>query len=700
VTRARLVTALVVLASALLLAATLTAYAWRALFDSGQFADRAVATLQDERVRTVVADRVTDQLIVPQRPELLAARPLVASVVSGAVGGDAFAGLLRRGVSDVHAAVFHGKQDTATLTLVDVAVVVAAALRELDPQLAAELKTNERVTLLSDHLGGAAGDGVRLARSLRVLAYVLAGLTLAAAGAALVLSGDRRRTAFQLGCGAIAAGVLIAAFDVVARALVLSRVRDPDQRAAAGAVWDAFLGDLRTAGWLIAGAGAVVAAAAGSLMRPRELEEPMRAAWRIVTSEPDRTVWRVVRGVALIAAGVIVIAQPLATVTIAATLLGVYAVYKGLGALLRMTYRPAGEAGRRPRARTIVVPAVATLLVAAAIAAFVGTGGVDAPALAVEGCNGHAALCDRSLDQITLPATHNSMSVPEPGWFASLQERPIAGQLEDGIRGLLIDTHYADLLPNGRTRTYFGGAAEFRQAISQDGVSDESVRAAERLRSRAGFQGKGKRGVYLCHTFCELGSTPLADVLDDIHDFLVTHPEDVLVVVNQDAITPEDFVAAVRAAGLDRYAFAPPGSGRWPTLREMIDHDQRLVMLAEDHAGAAPWYQPAYERLLQETPFKFTEPAQLTEPSKLEASCRANRGRPDAPLFLLNHWINSDPVPRPANAVAVNAYEPLLRRARTCERLRGRRVNLLAVDFYKRGDLFRVVDTLNGTGAH
>ena len=65
-TRARLVTALVVLASALLVAATLTAYAWRVFFDSGQFADRAVATLQDERVRTVVADRVTDELIVPR----------------------------------------------------------------------------------------------------------------------------------------------------------------------------------------------------------------------------------------------------------------------------------------------------------------------------------------------------------------------------------------------------------------------------------------------------------------------------------------------------------------------------------------------------------------------------------------------------------------------------------------------------------
>ena len=28
-------------------------------------------------------------------------------------------------------------------------------------------------------------------------------------------------------------------------------------RAAAGAVWDAFLGDLRTTGWIVAGAGAV-----------------------------------------------------------------------------------------------------------------------------------------------------------------------------------------------------------------------------------------------------------------------------------------------------------------------------------------------------------------------------------------------------------------------------------------------------------
>ena len=37
----------------------------------------------------------------------------------------------------------------------------------------------------------------------------------------------------------------------------------------------------------------------------------------------------------------------------------------------------------------------------------------------------------------------------------------------------------------------------------------------------------------------------------------------------------------------------------------MIDTDRRLVLLAENRAGAAPWYQLAYERLVEETPFHF-----------------------------------------------------------------------------------------------
>ena len=90
--------------------------------------------------------------------------------------------------------------------------------------------------------------------------------------------------------------------------------------------------------------------------------------------------------------------------------------------------------------------------------------------------------------------------------------------------------------------------------------------------------------------------------------------------------------------------------------------------------------------------------AQLTKPGQLRATCRPNRGPAGAPLFLVNHWITTDPVPLPSNAAKVNAYDPLLARMRECRRVRRHFPNLVAVDFYREGDLFQVVDTLNGVG--
>jgi hypothetical protein len=129
----------------------------------------------------------------------------------------------------------------------------------------------------------------------------------------------------------------------------------------------------------------------------------------------------------------------------------------------------------------------------------------------------------------------------------------------------------------------------------------------------------------------------------------------------------------------------------------MIDSNQRVVFLAENHAGAAPWYHPAYDGITMETPFSFSGPAALTDPSKVAASCRPNRGPAEgAPLFLLNNWITTDPLPRPSNAEKVNAYAPLLHRLEECKRVRHHSPNLVAVDFYRRGDLLRAVDAING----
>ena len=694
-------TFLVVLASLLLFAAVVSAYARWALFDSDRFADRATAALEDTPVRTVIGERLTDQLVVRSESDLLAARPIIASAVSGIVGSPAFRTLFRRGVLDVHRAVFARDENTVTLTLADIGTVVGAALEKVRPQLAAELEDSGRVVVIRRQVGAVAGDAARVAEQVRVLAFVLAVLTVLAAAGALALADDRRRAVSRLGRGAVVAGLAIVIVYAVARGIVLDRVEDPDVRAAAGAVWSDFLADLRTLGWLLAGAGAVVAGAAASLIRPIDLEGPARAAWRIATTDPVRPWPRIAGAGALILAGVLIIAQPLAALQIVATLFGVLLMYEAVQSLLRMVYRPPAaetQVRRLRRVPRVMVPVVAALVVGAAVALVLAAGSTVPSVAASTTCNGSEALCAKPFDEVVLPATHNSMSAPLPGWFSSEQERSIGGQLRDGIRGLLLDTHYGDKLRNGNVRTYFGSREKFVGTLKRDELSPQSVAAAMRLRERLGFRGEGERGMYLCHTFCELGATPLEDGLRDIHQFLATHPSDVVVVVNQDYVTPADFVGAVAEAGLASYAFTPPTGSRWPTLRQMIDSGKRLVLLAENEAGAAPWYQLAYARLVEETPYTFPRAALLTNEAKLPASCEPNRGPEGAPLFLINHWISTDPLPKPSDAAKINAYAPLLARARDCARIRDHVVNLLAVNFYKQGDLFRVVDTLNGTG--
>jgi hypothetical protein len=709
--REALARVLLVAGVALLLCALVAGYLSRTLFNSDQFANRATAALRNDDVKALIADRITDQAVRAQ-PDVLAARPLISSAAEAIVGSRAFVNLFQAGVRDVHRAIFRRDEDTVTLTVSDVGTLLHGALEAVQPKLAKQLRDDGRYELLQRDIGSVTGDLARTGRQVRFLALVLPLLAFAALAAAIWLAADRRRAVFRAGVGVAIAGALVVVALVIARALLLGSIDESGARAAAGGVWAAFLDDLKLAATVLAGCGAVTAGAAASLIRPIRIEARLGRAWQLLATEPSATWLRVARALGLVAAGVLVVAEPGAVVDLVATLGGVYLIYKGVESILRLVTlperapaaadepeaAPAGPATRH-RARRIVAGAAAALLVLAAAGSFLATGGADEPPPAITACNGHRELCDKPLNEVVFPATHNSMSVPLPGWFSAMQEAPIGRQLKDGIRGLLIDTHYADRLPNGRVRTDLAPGEDVERNGLVDGLGKDARAAALRIRDRLGFKGKGKRGLFLCHTFCELGASPLVPVLQDIRDFLVAHPNEVLVIVNQDAVTPADFVKAMDDAGLSRFAYRGRTSPPWPTLRQLIEKNQRLVVLAEKRAGDAPWYHVAYSSIVAETPFNFTRREQLLDAALLAKSCKPNRGPRNGSVFLMNHWVNTDPAPLASNARRVNAYGPLQARARECERVRKHVPTLLAVDFYRDGDLFKVADALNGVGA-
>jgi hypothetical protein len=275
-------------------------------------------------------------------------------------------------------------------------------------------------------------------------------------------------------------------------------------------------------------------------------------------------------------------------------------------------------------------------------------------------------------------------SADVPGWMFPNHVHGIPDQLEAGIRALLIDV-YGGTPVEGRVKTDL--SSEEARKKFDNAIGREDVDAALRIRDRLVGEPEGPRGLYMCHGFCEIGAQPLVPVLRTVRDFLVENPGEILAIVIEDYVPPEQIAEAFEESGLLRLVYRGPVRPPWPTLREMIAKDQRVLVFAEKNSSGVPWYHQAFEAM-QETPYHFEAPE--------EFSCDPNRGGTDGSLFQINHWIDTTPTPKPSNAEIVNRKEFLLARARQCQEERGKLPNIVAVDFAMTGDVVGTVAELNG----
>lgn len=321
-------------------------------------------------------------------------------------------------------------------------------------------------------------------------------------------------------------------------------------------------------------------------------------------------------------------------------------------------------ASRRPKVTPVTVAGlVALVVIAGSFVSFeITISGGEA-----RRCNGHEELCDRPYDDVVFAASHNSMSGADTAFIWPEHDLGISEQLDYGIRVLLIDTHYWETAEE--TADYLG-------------TLPDSVRGGV----EAFLDDRAQEGAFLCHNLCGLGAIPVEDALADVATFLDDNPNEVVTLFIQDDITNTDTEAAFEAVELLDDVYIHDTDEGWPTLGEMIDADERLVVLAEESGQPPAWYHQGFE-LVQDTPFRFE--------TVDDFSCELNRGDEDASLLLMNHWLDATAASRVDTALA-NEHDVIVDRARSCEEQRGTSVNYVAVNFYSIGDVLEAVDTLNG----
>ncbi|SDF96379.1 Ricin-type beta-trefoil lectin domain-containing protein [Lentzea fradiae] len=253
---------------------------------------------------------------------------------------------------------------------------------------------------------------------------------------------------------------------------------------------------------------------------------------------------------------------------------------------------------------------------------------------------------DPRLDEMTFLTTHNAYANGVDGGFsfaniAPNQSRGIVQQLNDGVRGFMLDIHQT---PDG---------------------------------------------AILCHNSCTLVSRPVALNVDlqRIVDFLRSRPTEIVTVFLEDYVSADVLRAELaRVQGLNDLLFRAEGvrENGWPTLSQLRASGKRLLIFTDHARDGREDTGVLYQK-------DWTVENYWSMGSGLGASdwsCYSRWGDKPLtatennfrPLFVMNHF-RDVPI---ENTVATDNSKAADRARRFCEPAARKTPNYLAVDFYHR----------------
>ncbi len=264
-------------------------------------------------------------------------------------------------------------------------------------------------------------------------------------------------------------------------------------------------------------------------------------------------------------------------------------------------------------------------------------------------CNGHHELCYKRLNEATFVQTHNSHANDNDfSILAANQNGDIPAQFSAGVRGLGLKLYY--------TSSFF-------------------------------CSGSGTQ-LYAYHGDPFLGCIKFSDIGSQILSFLNSNPDEFLFITIEGTASNNDIATGFNSAGLSSFLYQHTLGSPWPTIGELIDSGQRIIVMNSNSGPSLPGYHTMWD-FIQDTEYNFQNTGAF--------NCNYLRGNTNSDIFLLNHFLTVAS-PQPLSAGATNAWDLVLNRARQCSAARGLHTNLLYIDFFNSGDVFRAADSLNRIG--
>ncbi|MGH2571624.1 MAG: hypothetical protein ACRDGR_10380, partial [bacterium] len=522
----------------------LSAVLGRNLFRAESFGDRAAASLDDPRVAAFVADRITS-VVVHQSPDLIAARPILLATADGLVSSPPFRAIVRRAARRAHQAVFSEESRRVALAMPDVEILLREALGQASPQMAAKIPERLHAVVASMDIGTKIAVLVQAWQVGWGLRWSAAAVIFVIAPTLLVLglwvAHDRKRALYRAGLALLVAGLVTALFLPAGRITAALLIEDPLVQGAVQGLWRTFMIGLAAWGLFFGGLGVLFTAAGSSFFETAALERAGREVSRVVFVPPMKRSRRLAWGSAWLAVGIFAVLYPGELVAGAVVIAGALAALAGVREIFRLVLEAAPVrpplAGAPERSWTLR-GVLATVVLLALVGVWIVFLRPDAKPVAasVGACNGWPELCDKRVDEVVFAGAHNAMSAAQVAdWMFPNHEMAIPQQLRDGIRALLVDVHYG-FAGGARIKSDLEGERPPRELL-EEAIGVEGVEAALRIREQLVGADEGHRKLYLCHGFCELGGYEFIPVLEQIREFLVQNPEEVLIMVFENYVT-------------------------------------------------------------------------------------------------------------------------------------------------------------------